>query len=78
MRYQNAEKTNSSIIHRKETPINTDYPTSETTTITLPSWSWLETYPWVYNAGTWYYMKPIGSQNYLYNYTTQQWKRMGE
>jgi hypothetical protein len=52
--------------------------TSEPATITLPSWSWLETYPWIYNDGTWYYMKPIDSQNYLYNYTTQEWKLMGE
>ena len=51
---------------------------SETAAITLPRWSWLETYPWIYNDGTWYYMKPIGSQNYLYNYTTQEWNLMGE
>ena len=71
---QNAQRTG----RASSTQTDTSETTSETTTITLPSWSWLETYPWVYNAGTWYYMKPIGSQDYLYNYTTQEWKLMGE
>ena len=50
-------------------------------TFTLEGWSWLETYPWIYNndTGTWYYMMPVvGSDgvatNFLYNYTTKDWK----
>ena len=41
-------------------------------------WAYWQSYPWIFNQGTWYYMKPIGSQNYLYNYTTREWKVMGQ
>ena len=41
-------------------------------------WSYWETYPWIHNNGTWYYMKPFGGDNYLYNYTTREWKVMSE
>jgi hypothetical protein len=57
---------------------------TDDTTTTPPSnfsptgWAYWETYPWIYNNGTWYYMKAIGSQNYLYNYTTQQWQGISE
>jgi hypothetical protein len=55
--------------------------TGTQSTFTLQGWSWLETYPWIYEdaTDTWYYMMPVvGSDgvasNFLYNYTTQEWK----
>ena len=48
----------------------------------LPSWTWMELYPWIYNGqiNTWFYMSPVvigdTAVNFLYNYSTQEWTQL--
>lgn len=54
-------------------------PTSAAASSLLSGWTWMETYPLIYNnsTDTWFYLMPVvidgTATNWLYNYKTEQW-----
>ena len=57
--------------------MDSENPTETPTSFTPQSWAYWETYPWIFNNGTWYYMLAVDSLIYIYNYDTKEWLPMG-
>lgn len=53
--------------------------TSATASTLLSGWTWMETYPLIFNesSDTWFYLMPVvidgTATNWLYNYSTEEW-----
>jgi hypothetical protein len=54
-------------------------PTSAAASSMLSGWTWMETYPLIFNesSDTWFYLMPVvidgTATNWLYNYSTEEW-----
>lgn len=77
---QNASRTSLAVADAAgDTPDNTgkgDSGSNHGTGFTPQGWAFWETFPWVYNEGTWCYMLPGEGQIFIYNYDTQVWNVM--
>jgi len=68
---------NFKITRAETTPTVT--PTSAAASSMLSGWTWMETYPLIFNesSDTWFYMMPVVidgmATNWLYNYSTEEW-----
>ena len=60
-------------------PTPTVTPTSAAASTLLSGWTWMETYPLIFNesSDTWFYLMPVvidgTATNWLYNYSTEEW-----
>jgi outer membrane protein assembly factor BamB len=59
---------------------STDNGGEQQSSFPLQGWTWVETYPWVYNepSDTWFWIIPINNENWIYNATTEEWSILGE
>jgi len=60
-------------------PTPTVTPTSAAASTLLSGWTWMQTYPLIFNesSDTWFYLMPVvidgTATNWLYNYSTEEW-----